>query len=145
MELRRLSGLTWHQLARLFGVTPRSLHFWVSGKPLAPANEEHLNRLLATIRQLDRGNAQENRALLLGVHKEGVIPFDLLVEGQYKRVLSLLGPGRAPARIAPSPLSGEARSARAPLTPDELVDAMQNRVHKDVGQARAPRVARDRR
>ena len=30
-ELRRLSGLTWDQLARLFNVSRRSLHFWASG------------------------------------------------------------------------------------------------------------------
>jgi hypothetical protein len=34
--------------------------------------------------------------------------------------------------------------ARAPRAPDELVGAMQDRVHKEVGKARVPRVARDR-
>ena len=144
MELRRLSGLTWDQLARLFGVTPRSLHFWVSGKPLTPTNEELLNRLLATIRRLDRGSSKENRSLLLGIRKDGVIPFDLLIEGQYEQVLSLLGPGHAPARPHPSTLSVEARLARVPHEPDELVGAMQDRIHEDVSKARVPRVARDR-
>ena len=32
-ELRRISGLTWEQLAWLFGVSRRSVHFWASGKP----------------------------------------------------------------------------------------------------------------
>ena len=36
-ELRRLSGLTWDQLARLFNLSRRSLHFWASGKPMAPS------------------------------------------------------------------------------------------------------------
>ena len=36
-ELRRLSGLTWDQLARIFSVSRRSLHFWASGKPMTPA------------------------------------------------------------------------------------------------------------
>ena len=30
-ELRRVSGLTWDQLARLVGVSRRTLHFWASG------------------------------------------------------------------------------------------------------------------
>ena len=34
MELRRLSGLTTDQLARIFNVDRRSLHFWASGKRL---------------------------------------------------------------------------------------------------------------
>jgi DNA-binding transcriptional regulator YiaG len=98
MELRRVSGLTWDQLARLFGVTRRSLHFWVSGKPLNPANEERLHKLLATVRMLNRGSARENRSLLLSVREDGVIPYDLLIEGQYDTVVSLLGPGQALSR-----------------------------------------------
>ena len=54
-ELRRLSGLTWDQLARLLGVSRRSVHFWASGKPMAQSNEEHLRRLLAVVRKVDRG------------------------------------------------------------------------------------------
>src|SRR5205823_135962 len=112
MELRRLSGLTWDQLARLFGVTSRSLHFWASGKPLTPANEERLNRLLATIRKLDRGSARENRSLLLTVRRDSIIPFDLLLAGQYEQVLALLGSKQTPGRSKPSALSAEARRAR---------------------------------
>src|SRR2546428_13805112 len=32
MELRRLSGMTWEQLASLFEVTRRTVHFLASGK-----------------------------------------------------------------------------------------------------------------
>ena len=144
MELRRLSGLTWDQLARLLDVTRRTLHFWASGKPLTPAHEERLHRLLATIRQLNRGSSTANRALLLGVHADGSIPFDLLVDEQYERVLSLLGPGGRPVRSHPSELSGGARLARVPLAPDELVGAIQDRVHKDIGKARTPRIIKGR-
>lgn len=144
MELRRISGLTWDQLARLFGVTRRSLHFWVSGKPLNPANEERLHRLLATVRTLNRGSARENRSLLLSVRENGVIPYDLLIEGQYEKVFALLGPGQALSRPQLSPVSIESRMARKPFPPAELAGAMQDRVHKDVGKARVPRVAKDR-
>lgn len=61
LELRRLTGLTWDQLARLFRVARRSLLFWASGKPLNSANEEQLYRTLATVRAIDRGSAAENR------------------------------------------------------------------------------------
>jgi len=144
LELRRVSGLTWEQLARLFGITRRSLHFWASGKPLTPAHEERLHRLLATVRRLDRGSAHANRTLLLGVHDDGCIPFDLLVAGQYEHVLALLGPGHAPARPHPAALTVDARVARAPHAPEDVAGSLQDRVHTEVGQVRVPRVARGR-
>jgi DNA-binding transcriptional regulator YiaG len=135
-ELRRLSGFTWDQLARIFNVSRRSLHFWASGKPMAPSNEEHLQRLLSVVRKIDRGSASANRAALLGVREDGNLPFDLLAAGDYERVLSLLGHG-ATRRAAPPTLSKEARAARAPRPPEELVDALQDRIHPTSGRLRA--------
>ena len=144
LELRRVSGFTWEQLARLFGITRRSLHFWASGKPLTPAHEERLHRLLATVRRLDRGSAHANRTLLLGVQADGCIPFDLLVAGQYEPVLALLGPGHAPARPHPAALTVDARVARAPHAPEDVAGSLPDRVHTEVGKVRVPRVAKDR-
>jgi DNA-binding transcriptional regulator YiaG len=144
LELRRVSGLTWDQLARLFGITRRSLHFWASGKPLTPAHEERLSRLLATVRRLDRGSAHANRTLLLGMHADGGIPFDLLVAGQYERVLALLGPGHARARPHPAALTAAARAARAPHAPEDIAGSLPDRVHTEGGKVRVPRVAKDR-
>jgi len=39
-------------------------------------------------------------------------------------------------------LSAEAKAARSPLRPEELVDALHDRVHRDPGRARAARLAR---
>lgn len=142
-ELRRLSGFTWDQLARMFSVSRRSLHFWASGKPMAPSNEEHLQRLLSVVRKVDRGSASANRTALLGVREDGSLPFDLLAAGDYERVLSLLGPGEA-RRVSPPKLSDEARAARAPRAPEELVGALQDRIHRDGGTARAARSVRVR-
>lgn len=132
-ELRRLSGLTWDQLARMFGVSRRSLHFWASGKPMAPSNEEHLQRVLAILRKLDRGTASANRAALLGAREDGTLPFDLLVEGDYERALALLGPGEE-RRVSPPKLSEEARAARVPRPPEELVGALQDRISPTSGR-----------
>lgn len=134
-ELRRLSGFTWEQLARLFNVSRRSLHFWASGKPMAPNNEEHLQRLLSVVRKIDRGSASANRALLVGAREEGRLPLDLLAAGEYDLVLSLLGPGDT-HRASPPKLSKQARAARAPSPPEELVGALQDRIHRDRGAAR---------
>jgi DNA-binding transcriptional regulator YiaG len=132
-ELRRLSGLTWDQLARMFSVSRRSLHFWASGKPMAPSNEEHLQRVLAVFRKIDRGAASANRAALLGVREDASIPFDLLVNGDYERALALLAPGDG-RRASPPKLSEEARAARAPRPPEELVGALQDRIHPTSGR-----------
>lgn len=140
-ELRRLSGFTWDQLARLFNVSRRSLHFWASGKPMAPGNEEHLQRLLAVIRKIDRGSASANRTALLGSREDGSLPFDLLAAGDYERVLSLLGLGDA-RRVSPPRLSDEARAARAPRPPEELVGALQDRIHPTSGRLLAAKAVR---
>ncbi len=133
-ELRRLSGLTWDQLARLFGVTRRSLHFWASGKPLTPANEERLNRMLATIRKIDRGSAGANRAALLGASTGGEIPFDMLIEGRYEPVVALAALGGVPPRPVRPRLSKAAQAARKPPAPEQLVDALHDRVHVEKGR-----------
>jgi transcriptional regulator with XRE-family HTH domain len=133
MEVRRLSGLTWEQLARLFGVARRSLHFWASGKRLNAVNEERLRRLLAVLRKADRGFAVLNRAMLLE-DRDGVIPLDLLVGGEYDAFLELVGAGSGRRKLKPAPLSPEARATRRPPPPDELVGALQDRVHFEKGR-----------
>ncbi len=138
-ELRRLTGFTWDQLAHLFGLSRRSLHFWASGKPMASANEEHLHRLLATVRRLDRGSAVENRTLLLTASRSGEVPMDLLVDQQYERALQVVGETASHPRATASPLSQAARDARRPRPPAELAGALQDSVHRELGRTRAAR------
>ena len=142
-ELRRLSGLTWDQLARLFNVSRRSLHFWASGEPMTRSNEEHLQRLLAVVRNFDRGSASANRAMLFNARKDGILPFDLLALRDYTRALTLLGPGEG-RRVSPPKLSEEARMARAPQPPETLVGALQDRIHRDDGRTRVAKSVRVR-
>ncbi len=141
MELRRLSGLTWEQLAALFGVARRSLHFWASGKPVNAPNEERLRRVLAAIRKTDRGLAAKNRAVLFE-ERDGVVPFDLLARGEFDAFVELVeaGPGRREPKL--TPLSAEAQKARRPSPPEELVGALQDRVQVDAGRARPGRAVK---
>lgn len=143
-ELRKLSGLTWEQLAKLFNVSRRSLHFWASGQPLSRFNEENLNRLLDTIQYIDRGSASHNRSLLLRPSSDGRTLFDLLVAGEHKEVKRLLGPGNAPERPHLVPLSEDAYKSRKPQNPADLVDALQEPIHREVGRSRPARAARSR-
>jgi len=141
-ELRKLSGLTWSQLARMFNVSRRALHFWASGKTMTSSNEEHLQRLLGVLRKVDRGSASANRAMLLGVLGDGNLPFDLLAAGHYERVLSQLGRGEG--RSDPLKLSENARTTRTLQSPEELVGALQDRIHRDGGIVRAAKSVRIR-
>jgi transcriptional regulator with XRE-family HTH domain len=138
-ELRSVSGLTWEQLARLMGVSRRALHLWASGKPIAAINEERLARVLAIVKQLDRGTAAANRGWLLASSNEGQLPFDLLRSGAYAQVLALCARREqgASANTVGSPVHTSRTAAAA--SPDELVDALQDRIHKDVGRVRPAR------
>jgi len=132
-ELRRLSGLTWDQLARLFDVSRRSLHFWASGKAMSAGNREHLQRLLVTLRAIDRGTAHANRSALLNPREDGEILFDRLIEKAYERVVASLGPGDA-RRVKAPRVSAKTMAERAPPPPETLVDALNDRIHPASGR-----------
>ena len=141
-ELRRISGLTWDQLGTLFDVSRRAVHFWASGKPLNITNERRLRRVLAVVRAADRGHARANKTALLE-SRNGTSPFDLLVAQRFHEARNALGPGKGRARPLPR-LSREARDARRPLPPADLVDATSERIHHDTGRARAARTVRNK-
>jgi len=141
-ELRRLTGLTWDQLARVFSVSRRTLHFWASGKQINAANKEHLKRTLIALRQADRGDAQLNREMLLNESAD-VLPLDLLIARKYDELLQLVGHGPGRRKIPHHPLSREAQEARRPLPPAQLVDLLQDSIHKDIGRGRAARTVKN--
>lgn len=143
-ELRKLSGLTWEQLATLFSVSRRSVHFWASGEPLSSANEEKLNRTLDAVRYISRGSASSNRSLLMGIADDGKSYLELLATGEFDRVKSILGAGNAPKQPKLGQLSQAAEMARMPPNPADLVDALQDSIHQEVGKSRAAKSVRSR-
>ena len=143
-QLRKLSGLTWDQLARLFHVSRRSIHFWASGQPVSRYNEEKLHRLLATVQYINRGSASLNRSLLLTPGSDSQLPFDLLVADEYEEVKRIIGYGNAPERPQLAPLSEDARVSRRPPNPADLVHALQEPIHREVGRSKPGRAVRSR-
>jgi hypothetical protein len=143
-ELKKISGLTWEQLAKIFNVSRRSLHFWASGKPISPFNEEHLRRLFATIRYINRGSADINRSALLEPRHGLMSPLELLLTGKYEEVKRLLGAGNAVEETKLRPLSPKTSAARRPQSPEELVGALQEPVHRDIGRSRSAKTTRSR-
>ena len=141
-ELRRVSGLTWDQIARIFDVSRRSLHHWASGAPLSSGNEEKLYRVLATIRRIDRGIASENRAALLSSTSRGFIPLDMLIAGDFEDVVAVLGEPMLEARV-PVQRSSRSTDTNSPSVAD-LMDVRQDVIHREVGGGRTAKSMRVR-
>lgn len=140
-QLRRLTGLTWEQLAYLFDVNRQSVHFWASGGTMTAAHRIHLERVLDTVRFVDHGSITENRAALLETRHDGTTLLDQLAVGNYDVVTTALGRGRQRAVVtAVVALSPDAKAARMPRPPKELVDASREPIHEDFGSATATSV-----
>ncbi|RVT86637.1 hypothetical protein DXV76_00680 [Rhodobacteraceae bacterium CCMM004] len=92
-ELRRISGLTWAQIAEVFDVSARAPYHWASGKTVSAENHEGLGQVVTVLRFIDRGSAEENRNLLLGNARMGQTFLDLLCAGEYELVRKLAGEG----------------------------------------------------
>lgn len=135
--LRRLTGLTWEQLAYLFGVSRQSVHFWASGGTMTAAHRLHLERVLDTVRFVDRGSITENRAALLEIRDDGTTLLDQLAVGNYNAVTTALGRGRQRVVTAVAALSPDAKADRLPRPPEELVHGSREPIHEDSGAFRA--------
>lgn len=144
-QLRMFTGLTWEQLADLFGTSRRALHFWASGEEMANENYDHLCRLMETMKAIDRGSAAANRQALYDATDTGPTAFDLLKRKNYSAALRLVGNGIGRATVALAPLSATAVEARKPPRPEELIGALQDSVHKDVGRSRIAKSVKVRR
>lgn len=118
-EIRRISGLTWQHIARLFDVDRRAVHFWASGRPMSDANAEHLSRLLVLLRKIDRGVPSKVREWLLAPSSGGAVPLDLLAAKRYEEVVAPTLTSVAPKR--PPGISAEASARRRPLPPQALL------------------------
>ncbi len=141
-KLRRLSGLTWDELARLFGVSRRSLHFWASGRGMSSSNDEHLQRSLGIMLRIDRGTARANRSALMSVQGDGVIPFDVLMRGEYESVVARIGEAANRGRATLSPLSEEEKAARTPRPPADYISDRKDSGYRDAGRSRIAKSVR---
>lgn len=134
-ELRHISGLTWAQIAALLNVDRRSVHLWESGRALHPKNEEKLGRLLAVIREIDRGFASANRSILTSPTEDNRLPLDMLAANEFSNVIEALGRADARQGRARAEISASLRARHTPPHPlDLIVDSNQSQRVK-VGRA----------
>lgn len=69
------SGLTWEQLARVFGVSRRAVHMWANGARMNATNAELLMRLIGLLDQIE-GGPDQRRAALLAIGDDGKSALD---------------------------------------------------------------------
>jgi transcriptional regulator with XRE-family HTH domain len=142
-ELRRLSGLTWEDLADLLSVTRRSLHLWANGGPINTPNERHVRDLLMALRVLDRGTARENRSLILMPGSAGGTFADLLRARRFEEAIELAGRGRG--RPLSQVADAGANLSRPPkLSVADMLGTSAERVHTDEGRVLPSRWRRPR-
>jgi DNA-binding transcriptional regulator YiaG len=130
-EIRRLSGLTWDQISRLFKVSRRAVHFWASGQNMTAENEEKVELTALTLRKVDKGTAAANRAALLSASSDGKIPFQLLIDDKFDEVVAILG-DKDRSRASPRDALSSRGSRRGVLSPEfqslpatEILEALQ--------------------
>lgn len=136
-ELRKLTGFTWEQVARVLDVTPRTPFLWTKGNPIAKSNEERLQRLVALMRRIDRGSPDATRAALLGARTDGTVPFDLLAKAEFERAEAMLG-----VRPLGVPVAKAELQARLPSSPIDRMLQSDTRVHVEAGVVRTARSTR---
>jgi transcriptional regulator with XRE-family HTH domain len=120
LEIRRLSGLTWEELASLFGVSRRSVHHWASGKAVSAANEDLIRKVLTLVRSYNRGDARTTRALLMETDASGASPFALIRAGAIDDVRAVAPPSPSALQRARGPY----QTAPRPLPPHVLLDGI---------------------
>ncbi len=133
-EIRRRTQLTWEQLARLFGVQRRSLHFWARGARPSSEHAERILRVLAIVRHFDTGDAESTTMELLRPLQGGVSVYEMLCACRDDEVVELLRGGSphiepsSPPRRGrrPTPLTSTERDRRRGFAPTDLLDARQD-------------------
>ena len=93
-EIRRLTGFTWNNLARLLNVDRRTLNNWAKGTKIREKNRNHIAETLGVLRFIDRGAAELNSSALNEHHVlHEPNPFEAIRTGNYEAAKQRLSPG----------------------------------------------------
>lgn len=65
VDAHEVSGLTWEQIAKYFGVSRRAVHLWAAGGRMSSGNEELLARLVQAVDTVRHLGASSRRQALL--------------------------------------------------------------------------------
>jgi DNA-binding transcriptional regulator YiaG len=101
--LHERSGLTWDELAYIFGVSRRTLHNWSTGGQVSASHAQAIASVMGVIHEVDAGDPKLTRSKLLAPTAEG--------ETAYTRLATSL---KRPKTTAPD------------YRPDQLLSARHN-------------------
>lgn len=143
MAIRRISNLTWDEVAKLFRVSRRTVHLWANGRHPSSDQERKIGRILGVLSSYQGLSPSSLREQLMASAKPGVLFFDLLCNNEFDTFRSLFPVvGGMTARTLPSqPI--EARNYFPP-SPVSMLDAVQDRPVAD-GKAVASKGVRFKR
>jgi transcriptional regulator with XRE-family HTH domain len=146
-DIRLHTGLTWEQVARLFGVSRRTVHLWASGSAMSSEHEEHLHRVFSAIESSGLFEVHGSRAaILFTAGSGGSCPFDMLVSGRYEeaaRELRLRAPPvHGPQRRVPD---ASVFQERRPLSPAVLMSGLPDSGPPEPRRTARPQVRRVKR
>ena len=140
-DLRNISGLTWELLAKLLGVSRRTLHSWDNGHPMAVKNEDKLGRIMKAIKSLGKENVAKNRRLLLST-TNGQIPFDLLKEERFDEFDEIKDDLISINSTKKPTLSHSEVMERLPLPPQDIVEAKFDPADRNIQKKRKIKIRR---
>lgn len=66
-ELRSLTSFTWEQVAKLFGVSRRTVHLWAAGRKMSAPHQEQLNAVLGEARSISATTPPTQQMLFLSM------------------------------------------------------------------------------
>lgn len=96
--VRESANLTWDQLARIFGVSRRSVHNWAAGDKISAHNLELVGRLGALIASLP-GSPDERRVALFAPDANGESPIDAFRRAVARSGHNVNGPYAGPGAL----------------------------------------------
>ena len=141
--LRTSTGLTLEHIARLLGVTRRSIHLWEKGQLISKANEEAIEKAVNLVDAFgDADPSALHEALVFPIGR-GQLVLDLVVR-EPTRALLMTRQIAAARTVRLPTLSNEARIMRAPLDPVALLSSEPAHPVGRVTTKRIARVVRNR-
>src|SRR5215475_11197515 len=81
-SLRDRSGLTWDELAYVFGVSRRTLYNWSTGGKVSASHAQAIAAVVRTVHQVDAGNPRLTRSRLLAPSEDGTTIYTRLAQQQ---------------------------------------------------------------
>ena len=142
-DIKKRSGFTWDQLARLFGVGRRSMHNWMNGQAMTQEHEDVLHRFREILHLIDDANPLVVRAALRD-RTRGASIVDLVADGRFDdaRTVALGGvvaDDFAALRASSPSLSDDVRRGRTDML--SAVDLVEETTPADRPQPRLKKSA----